>query len=379
MKWLGAICVALSMSAISLAEPPTLDIQPEIIASGHYVSFAPKTDAKSVIYIGLSGIEPFPSEMLKDGRSFLLPVSGLKPGYYKFIAIGVKDNEVTRKDFKVKVGNVKPDVEPKPDDPVDPVDPKLDDASVDTNGLYVTIINESGNRVTQPQFNVMYGATSTKWLDANTANVNGNPQWRIIDQNNVPVTEPWASILKRKRDTIPWVVIISGKKYVYEGALSPTMTPTQFVEMVKKYLPVNRKVGQTEAPNSSGVVVSQTRHGNVVREVTTSNPFSLRKGRYPEDTQESAARNLSQALIGLNTIALTADEWKTKFTEELPETEHTITVAPIHSVPTITADIQYGITGANHLMSSQRDCINGNCAIPQQPANRWYPGKLLGR
>lgn len=349
MKWLGAICVALSMSAISLAEPPTLDIQPEIVASGHYVSFAPKTDAKSVIYIGLSGIEPFPSEMLKDGRSFLLPVSGLKPGYYKFIAIGVKDNEVTRKDFKVKVGDAKPDVDPKP---FDPVDPKLDDASVDTNGLYVVFINESGNRVTQPQFNVMYGATSTKWLDANTANVNGNPQWRIIDQNNVPVTEPWASILKRKRDTIPWVVIISGKKYVYEGALSPTMTPTQFVEMVKKYLPVNRKVGQIEASNNSNVVV---------REVTTSNPFS----------QESAARNLSQALIGLNTIALTADEWKTKFTEELLETEHTITVAPIHSVPTITADIQYGITNPQ--------CVNGNCAIPQQSANRWYPGKLLGR
>lgn len=377
MKWLGAICVALSMSAICFAEPPTIDIRSEIEAKGDVVTFTPKTDAKTVIYIGLSGVDPLPPEILKDPRTFVLYTRGLKVGYYKFIAIAVKDNEVTRQDFIIKKGTppptpIPPDPTPEPEP--EPI-PNLDDAPVSTTGLYVAFINESGNRVTQPQFNVMYGATSTKWLDANTVNVNGNPQWRIIDQNNIALSEPWKNILTRKRETIPWIVVIANKKYIYEGPLSPTITANGFIELISKFKPVAKKpigyrsMEPDKAPINSGVVVSQTRHSEVVSGVATIDPFSLRKESH---------ENLVQGAIGLTTIVLTADDWKQQFQDT--EVESTITiVAPLPDVRMTTGDIQHG--GIKYSLPQYNGCVGGNCPVPQsvRNSNSWYPGKILGR
>lgn len=371
MKWLGAICVALSMSAICFAEPPTIDIRSEIEAKGDVVTFTPKTDAKTVIYIGLSGVDPLPPEILKDPRTFVLYTRGLKVGYYKFIAIAVKDNEVTRQDFIIRKGTppptpVDPVIPDVPVDPVIPVDPKLDDAPVSTTGLYVAFINESGNRVTQAQFNVLYGSITGKWLDSNTVNINGSPQWRIIDQNNIALSEPWKDVLKRKRETIPWVVVISNKKYVYEGPLSPTVTANDFIQLISKYKPVQAKAPtgyrsiEPDKPRNTGVVVSG---------VATVDPFSLRK-----ESHESLVRGVT----GLTTIALTVDDWKQQFQDT--EVESTITiVAPLPDVRMTTGDIQHG--GIKYSLPQYSGCVGCNYPAPQsvRNSNSWYPGKILGR
>lgn len=390
MRWLGAICVALSMSAICFAEPPTIDIRSEIEAKGDVVNFTPKTDAKTVIYIGLSGVDPLPPEILKDPRTFVLYTRGLKAGYYKFIAIAVKDNEVTRQDFIIRKGTPPPAPQPEPVPPEpepEPTPSPLDDAPVSTNGIYVAFINETGNRVTQPQFNVMYGATSTKWLDANCVSINSNPQWRIIDQNNVALSEPWKDILKRKRETIPWVVIISNKKYVYEGPLSPTVTANAFIELVSKYKPVAKRA-KAEAPA-------------VVPEVaTTTVPFS-------QESTPSSLRDYRTSLVrevtGLTTIALTADDWKQQFQYSEQE-KPTTTIAPIETVETATETILTSGTktyksiypkvdgtigsqvdwvernGTFYMYGQSSGCVGGNCPAPQyQKSSSWYPGKILGR
>lgn len=224
------------MGGMALAQPPSLNIPTEIEAKGDYVTLTPESDAKAITYLSCSGVDSFPSDLLKDGKSFVLPVRGLKEGKYKFTAIAIKDNEYTIKDFYVRVGkspDVIPDIKPNPEPQPKP-DPELDDAPVQSNGLHVAMIYESGQRVTQDQFNSMYGQTIRGWLDTNCDKKDGTSQYRILDQDSVATVEIWKDILKRERKSIPWIVIISGKKYVYEGALPG---PTELIKILEKYKP----------------------------------------------------------------------------------------------------------------------------------------------
>jgi hypothetical protein len=247
MRFLYATTLMNFVLAATIAAPPRLEIPQEIQASGEYVSFVPDTDAINVAYIAQSGVEPFPSGMLRDQRAFLLPVRGLKDGKYGFVAVGVKGDEYTRRDFVIVVGKVvvppippKPPIPPTPPkpkpEPPKPV-PKVDSAPTKTDGLYVLFVYETGQRVTQAQFNVMYGLKVRSWLDVNTEQEGKQPQYRLIDQNQVPTTEPWVSALKRNRISLPWVVIMSGKQFVHEQPLSLTGTEDEFIDILKKYKP----------------------------------------------------------------------------------------------------------------------------------------------
>lgn len=222
----------------AISAPPKLEIPSEIQASGDYVSFVPETDATNVAYVALSGVESFPSGMLKDQRSFVLPVRGLKDGKYGFVAIGIKDNEYTRKDFVVVVGKIippkpNPPIPPKPDPPKpEPKpNPKLDDAPVKTDGLHVLFIYETGQRLSAQQFAIMYGAKVRGWLDTNCDTDNKQPQYRLLDKDQSPTVEPWATSIKRTRNSIPWIVVMSGKKYVYEKPLTD-MTEDDFIALM---------------------------------------------------------------------------------------------------------------------------------------------------
>lgn len=352
MRFVSAIVIVLVSVTISLADPPTLEIQAEIPATGQYVSFTPKTDAKSVMYIGLSGVDPFPSELLKDSRSFLLPASGLKTGYYKFVAIAIKDNESTRRDFVIKVGNPTPGPivpEPKPDDPPQPT-PK-EDAPVATAGLYVAFINESGNRVTQSQFNVMYGATTAKWLDTNCVKVGNNAQWRIIDQNNLPANDPWKAIVTRKRSSIPWVVVIFDKKYVMEGALPATGTEEDFLNSIVKAIPKSARQKSSAE--------------------TKVNPLLPL-------LQEGEEGNLSVEDTTVDTTVLTVDNWKSTLADgRVTNAQTTVKVENIGTpvdMKTVQTNTMYTLTGG----TNSNTCANGNCPTGPQYKQRWYPGKLLG-
>lgn len=116
---------ALLIASVANAQPPSLTIPAEVKPAGQYARIAPTTDAVAVTYIGLSGVDAIPSDLLKDGRMFLLDTRGLAAGRYKFAAVGAsKTGEQTRVDFVVVVGDAPPPFPPGPD-PAPPFDPLL--------------------------------------------------------------------------------------------------------------------------------------------------------------------------------------------------------------------------------------------------------------
>jgi hypothetical protein len=119
----AATLAVLAWAGVALGEPPKLTIPAEVKAQGDYVTLTPTTEAKAVSYVGKSGVDPFPSELLKDARTFVLPVRGLPAGRYKFTAVGSLNDEHTRVAFEVVVGDAPPDVPP--DVPPGPVDPDV--------------------------------------------------------------------------------------------------------------------------------------------------------------------------------------------------------------------------------------------------------------
>lgn len=274
MRSTYSISLVMMCYQFTIAAPPKLEIQPEIQANGEYVSFTPNTDAPKVVYIGMSGTEPFPSGILRDERVFFLPVRGLKEARYAFVAIGIKDNEYTRTDFVVIVGKPTPPKPPTPPIPPtpkpkpDPVNPKLDAAPTKTDGLHVVFVYETGQRVTQSQFNVMYGLKVRSWLDANCDMENKTAQYRLIDQNQTPMGEPWATTMKRTRGQLPWVTVMYGKKFVYEGTLSATATEDDFVNLLKKYktnavVPeLWKKIVSQDCPNGDCLTLPMPRSSN---------------------------------------------------------------------------------------------------------------------
>lgn len=111
--------VALGAVA-TIAAGPTITIPPEVQPAGDYATFTPKGDAVSVVYVGLSGADPFPANLLRDPTTFVFPTRGLKDGEYRFAAVGSsKSGEQTRVDFVVTVGRkaMPKDPTPPPTDP----------------------------------------------------------------------------------------------------------------------------------------------------------------------------------------------------------------------------------------------------------------------
>jgi hypothetical protein len=138
------LALLLVLCSTAFAAPPVVDIAPEIQATSEYVTVQPKTDAVAITYVAQSGVEPFPSVMLKDPRTFVLPTRGLAVGRYKFVAVASLDDEHTRVDFVVVVGNAPP-VVVTPDTPVEPDKPApVDPTTKPTAVVYVYEKDDGG-------------------------------------------------------------------------------------------------------------------------------------------------------------------------------------------------------------------------------------------
>jgi hypothetical protein len=138
------LAILLALVSVGWGAPPVVDIAPEIQATSEYVTVQPKTDAVAITYVAQSGVEPFPSVMLKDPRTFVLPTRGLAVGRYKFVAVASLDDEHTRVDFVVVVGKPPPVVDP--DDPdTPPVTPP-----VTTKATKATYVFERGTVIPPP-------------------------------------------------------------------------------------------------------------------------------------------------------------------------------------------------------------------------------------
>ena len=145
-RWGPALFAALLLSGIALGAPPKLTIPADVKPTGEYVTLKPDTDAVSITYVGLSGIDAFPSDFLKDARHFVLPTRGLKEGIYRFAAVGASaTGEQARVDFTVTIGNTPPTPTPDPNPPTPnppPVQP--------SGAFYFVLIRSDGP--TAPEF-----------------------------------------------------------------------------------------------------------------------------------------------------------------------------------------------------------------------------------
>lgn len=242
---ISALCTIFLSGSLCYAEPPKLEIDSQIVTKGDYLTITPKTDAKTIVYIGLSGVDPLPSDLLKDSKTFLLFTALLKEGEYEFSAIAIKQDEYTRVNFKVIKGKVDPKVDPVPPKPPEP-QPSLDKAPVNTSGLHVAFIVNSNGVLTSDQFDILYGQSIRSYLDKNCDRDTSTPQWRILSDKAVSDNPIWSDVVKRNRKSIPWVVIVHDKKYVYEGPLG---SKDELVKILDKYKGVARYEYCPTCPN----------------------------------------------------------------------------------------------------------------------------------
>jgi hypothetical protein len=198
---------------------PRLKIDAEVKPAGQYATFVPDTDCKAVTYVGLSGVEPIPSAVLLDARLFLLDTRGLQPGRYQFAAVGAAGDRQVRADFAVVVGVPPPPQPPGPG----PQPPGPGPTPNPTTEPTVLVVYESSGtppeeKLTPAQSNALRGKVVRDWLDRKAPK-----RWRIWDQNVQGAENdapPFADLLKRPRQSLPWLVIAGPDgKPVFEGPL----------------------------------------------------------------------------------------------------------------------------------------------------------------
>lgn len=116
---LRALLIVLATAATSLASPPKFDPPEEIKVVSGVALYVPPDDCHSVVYIGLSGEEPFPLAQVGGSKTaFFFLTRGLPDGRYKFVGVATNSNgDQVRKDFSVVVGTPKPPPADPPDDP----------------------------------------------------------------------------------------------------------------------------------------------------------------------------------------------------------------------------------------------------------------------
>lgn len=184
-----SLLLALLLAGSALAAPPALEIPAEVKAQGDYVVVAPKTDAVNVVYVALSGVEPFPSAMLKDPRAFVLPVRGLPRGRYAFVAVGAgPQGEQTTARFAVLVGE---GPAPPPDPPKPPDKPPVDPPAVEGDVWAIFIRPDQpilrDQAILLEQATTKLEAKGVKVMNKSLANVT-TPSWRkAVEGMKLPV------------------------------------------------------------------------------------------------------------------------------------------------------------------------------------------------
>ena len=189
--------VLFLIGGIAVAAPPSIQIEPVVRPSGQYVQFTPKTDAVSVEYVGLDGVEPFPSALLKDGRAFVLDASGLvKDKAYRFVAVAAgKTGEQTRASFTVVNGKT-PGPGPMP--PPDPMPLPDGELGLRKISREFALITSNPPRGTEAKLLAGASRTTASAVAAGAANVKGvfSPAeamsiFRINNKAAVASDAPW--------------------------------------------------------------------------------------------------------------------------------------------------------------------------------------------
>lgn len=210
----------LIAAGVAAAAPPTLDLPAEVKPASGYARLTPKTDAVSVVYVPLDAAFPFPSAELKNPKSFVLPVAGLKDGRYRFVAVAAsKTGEQAEGSFVVVIGSGKAD-DDKKDDPIPPPKPKPDPPAPEpVTSFHVVIIYESGKTYDAKTAGVLNSGDIRAYLDSVTTPDEGTKGWRMrdkdisADNDTAFQKDMWADVKAKLRpENVPcWAVEVNRK------------------------------------------------------------------------------------------------------------------------------------------------------------------------
>jgi hypothetical protein len=144
--------------------------------------------------------------------------------------------DVFRQQIDANVGPLPPPVPPPGPNPPPPPDPTPTPAPIPDAGLRVLMVRESKTpeSLKPTQRAILYGAKVRDHLDSVCVKAGGHPEWRVYDpdQNTAGESRLWQDVMKRKRTSLPWLVISNGVRG-YEGPLPETVDA--FLELLKKY------------------------------------------------------------------------------------------------------------------------------------------------
>lgn len=213
------------------SDPPKLTVPAEVKPTGQYCEMVPQTDAVSVTYVGLDGVEPIPSHWLNDRRAFRLDARGLAKGRYRFAAIAAgQKGEQSRADFALVIGDA-PGPAPGPGPGPGPEPPAPDKAPIPEPGFRVLVVYEKSDltKLTPQQHSILYGAELREYLQRKCAvGPDGKTtECRFYDQHTDMTHESalWQAAMRRPRTALPWLIVSNGKSG-FEGPLPSNVADT---------------------------------------------------------------------------------------------------------------------------------------------------------
>ena len=179
-----------------------------------------------------------------EGQGFITVTKAAKGTYtikVKVILVDFDAKTITQEtgETKVVVGS-DPGPGPNPDPPTpdpDP-DPKPDPAPIPDAGFRVLIIEDAKNRIKLPkeQSAILFDKRVRDYFQTKcvTEPDNKTKAWRIWDKDTDASADLklWQDAMKRRRDSLPWIIISDGKKG-YEGPLPKDVDST--ITLLKKY------------------------------------------------------------------------------------------------------------------------------------------------
>ncbi len=234
MRLSASLVLSALLTAAALSAPPTLDIPPEVRPNGQYALFVPKTDAVGIEFVGLDGIDPVPTAVLKDARTFLLDTRGLRPARYRFVAVGSSaSGELARVAFVLVVGDAPPPGPTPPGPTPDPPSP----APIPGAGLRVLLVYEAADLARYPagQVAALYSQEVRDYLNAKCPKGPGQqPEWRCWDKDVPTANESatWQNAMKRPRASTPWIIVSNGTAG-FEGPLPASVA--DLLALLRKY------------------------------------------------------------------------------------------------------------------------------------------------
>ena len=242
-KTFGSLFLILALCASASAQkksiPLVIDGDTQVVVKKlpFKITAAPGND----VYVW-SFPDTVSAEEVSDG---VLLITKAPKGTFRVSVVGMKVDFETKKVLKDRgvievVVGVAPGPTPDPDPPPPDPDPQPNPAPIPEVGFRVLIVEDPKARVKLPaeQLEVLFDKSVRDYLNSKCVqDADGKTKsWRIwpdrVDASKQ--AEYWQKAMKRKRDSLPWIVV-SNSKSGYEGPLPKDVAST--LELIKKYEP----------------------------------------------------------------------------------------------------------------------------------------------